>query len=312
MKVFVTGATGVIGRRAIPLLVEGGHRVTGSVRAPDGRAALERMGAEAAHADLFSPGALCRAVSGHDAIVNLATHIPSSSWRMMFRGAWAENDRIRREGSSNLVDAAIAAGIPRFIQESFAPVYPDCGGRWIDEDTPLEPVRYNRTVVDAERSAQFFTQAGGAGVVLRFGAFYGPDARHLVDLIRMVRRGWAPIPGPADAFISSVSHDDAAAAAVAALRLPAGAYNVVDDEPVTHREYFDSLAAALGVAPPRLPPAWATLLFGSLGELLARSQRISNRRLRSACAWAPKYRSVREGWPPAVAELEKSRGSRAA
>ena len=89
---------------------------------------------------LFDRNALDAAVRRHDAVVNLATHIPSSSWKMLRRSAWAENDRIRREASSNLVDAAIAAGVSRFVQESFAPVYPDRGDQWIDEDVPIEPV----------------------------------------------------------------------------------------------------------------------------------------------------------------------------
>jgi 2-alkyl-3-oxoalkanoate reductase len=141
---------------------------------------------------------------------------------------------------------------------------------------------------------------GRVGVVLRFGAFYGPDAVHLADTIRMVRRGWAPMPGPAESYVSSVSHEDAASAAAAALIAEPGTYNAVDDEPVTHREYFDSLAEALGVPPPRLPPPWATPLFGGIGKLLARSQRISNVRFRAATPWEPRYPSVREGWSSVV------------
>ena len=255
-------------------------------------------------ADLFSPAALHGAVRGHDAVVNVATHIPSPPWRVVLRSAWAENDRIRREGSANLVDAAIAVGAARFIQESFAPVYPDGGDKWIDESTPLAPTAYNRTVLDAERSAQRFTDSGRAGVVLRFGAFYGPDAEHLADMIRMVRKGRAPLPGDPGAYISSCSHDDAAAAVAAALLAEPGVYNVVDDQPLTHREYFDSLAEALGVPPPRLLPRWATPLLGSIGKLLARSQRISNLRFRSSSSWEPRYPSVREGWPSALAGVD--------
>jgi nucleoside-diphosphate-sugar epimerase len=132
--------------------------------------------------------------------------------------------------------------------------------------------------------------------VLRFAAFYGADSRFLADMIALVRRGIAPLPGKPGAFISSVSHDDAAAAVVAALELPPGTYNVSDDEPVTHRQYFDSLAAALELPSPRLPPAWATPLFGSAGSMLARSQRISNRKLKEACGFRAQFPSVREGF----------------
>ena len=132
--------------------------------------------------------------------------------------------------------------------------------------------------------------------MLRFASFYGPDARHVADLARLVRFGFAPLPGRPQAFVSSISHDDAAMAVVAALALPPGTYNVADDEPVTHREYVDSLASALGVHAPKLPPVWSSFLFGPAGELLSRSLRISNQKLRGASDWRPRYPSVRDGW----------------
>ena len=303
LKVLVTGATGVVGRRLVPLLVSQGHIVVACCRTPEQRIALERIGAISSDADFFSPPSLRRACSGCDAVVNLATHMPSSVSQMIHLSAWKENDRVRRIGSSNLVDAALAEGVGRFVQESFAPVYPDSGDRWIEESTPLRPVRYNRTVLDAERSASRFTRSGGIGVVLRFAGFYGPDSRFLAEGISQVRKGRAFLPGSPDAYVSSVTHDDAATAAAAALTLPAGAYNVVDDEPVTRREYFESLAEALGVPPPKPLPWWTKWLLGSLGPLLSRSLRISNRKLKAASTWTPSYRSVREGWPSVVAGL---------
>jgi nucleoside-diphosphate-sugar epimerase len=302
MRIFLTGATGVIGRRALPLLIGAAHSVTAVARRPQAHAELMRAGAIPIEVDLFDADAVRRAVAGHDAVINLATHLPAG-WRAFLPGTWAENDRIRRLASANLVDAAVAAGAARFIQESFAPVYPDRGDQWIDERTPIAPVRYNRTIADAERSAERFSGSGGTGVVLRFAMFYGHDSWFTRDLIRYVRRGWAQIPGAADAYISLVSHDDAAAAVVAALGAAPGAYNVVDDEPMRRREFFDSLAGVLGVAPPRLPPPWLKYLFGSLGEMLARSLRISNCKLRDECGWAARYPSVREGWPAIVTAL---------
>lgn len=302
MRIFVTGATGVIGRRVVPLLLRGGHSVTALARSAEKRTELARAGTNPIDLDLFAPDAIRRAVDGHDAVINFATHLPAGL-RIFLPGAWAENDRIRSVASGHLVAAALAGGTERFIQESFAPVYPDCGDAWIDERTPIAPVRYNRTVADAERSAERFSGSGGAGVVLRFAMFYGPDSWFTRDLIGYVRRGWAPIPGVADAYTSLVSHEDAAAAVVAALGVPPGTYNVVDDEPLRRRELFDSLAGVLGVAPPRLPPPWLKYLFGSLGEMLARSLRIPNRKLRDACGWAPRYPSMREGWPAVVAAL---------
>jgi 2-alkyl-3-oxoalkanoate reductase len=303
-KILVTGATGVVGRRLVPILIQEGHSVVAIARGPAQRERLEKMGAVPVEADLFDTGSLRRAASGCDAVVNLATHMPSSSAQMIHRSSWKENDAIRRDGSSNLVDAALAEGVGRFVQESFAPLYPDSGDRWIEESTPLRPVRYNRTVLDAEASAARFTRSGGAGVVLRFADFYGPDSRFLIEAIVQLRRtGRAFLPGSPDAFVSSISHDDAAAAAAAALALPPGTYNVADDEPLTRRDYFDSLTRALGLPPPKPFPWWARALLGTLAEVLSRSQRISNRRLKAESGWAPKYRSVREGWSSVAAAL---------
>src|SRR2546422_2849355 len=193
-RVFLAGATGVIGRRVVPLLVAAGHRVTAVGRAPDKRAALERAGAAAIELDLFDLAAVGRAVAGHDVVINLATHIPPSA-RAFVPGAWRENNRMRRLASHNLATAVLSSGAGRFIQESFAPIYGDAGDRWIDEDAPVRVPRYNRAVLDAEAAAARVTRDGGTGVVLRFAYFYGADSDFTQDAIRYVRRGRAPVLG---------------------------------------------------------------------------------------------------------------------
>ena len=303
-KILVTGATGVVGRRLVPILIREGHSVVAMTRRSRSRETLEGMGAVPVQASFDDTASLRRAAAGCDAVVNLATHMPESSTELIRRSSWKENDAIRTRGSSNLVDAALAEGVARFIQESFAPLYSDRGDRWIDEAVPLRPVRYNRSVLDAEASAVRFSTAGGAGVVLRFAAFYGPDSRFLIEGIAQLRRtGRAFLPGSFDAFLSSISHDDAATAAATALTVPRGTYNVSEDEPVTRRDYFDSLARALGLPAPKPFPWYGRVILGSLGECLARSQRISNRRLKAASGWSPRYRSVREAWPHVAAAL---------
>jgi 2-alkyl-3-oxoalkanoate reductase len=139
--------------------------------------------------------------------------------------------------------------------------------------------------------------------VLRFGGFYGHDAFQTTEMIKYIRKGWALLPGSPGAYISSLAHDDAATAVAAALTLPAGIYNAVDDEPMTHRAFVDSLAEAIGVRAPKLLPPWITPLFGSLGALASRSLRISNKKLRSASGWTPKYSNVRQGWRAVVTQL---------
>jgi nucleoside-diphosphate-sugar epimerase len=187
VRVFIIGATGVIGSRVVAALIARGDAVSTVSRSPENRKRLDEIGARAIDV--------------------------------------------------NLQDST--ARVTRYVQESFAPVYPDCGDRWIDESVPIRPARYNRGVADAEAAALSFP----GGVVLRFGYFYGPDRDFTRDMIAMVRRGWSPLPGRPEAYTSPVSHDDAADAVVAALDVLAGIYNVVDDEPVTHRDFAGSLAA---------------------------------------------------------------------
>lgn len=305
MRVFVTGATGVVGRRVVPLLLSQGHAVTALVRHREAFAELQARGVKFVDVDLFSPEAVRHAIAGQTAIINLATHMPPTALQMMFRSAWRENDRIRSEGAANIAEAALASGVQILIQESFAFAYPDRGDNWIDENTVLAPADYNRSVVDAERAVARFRERGGRGIVLRFAAFYGPDAMQVRSYIAGLRMGWVPLPGGARRYISSISHDDAAAAVIAALYAPGGTYTVSDDEPVRRGVYFGSLAACLGLGPPRFLPAWTTPLFGPAGATMARSLRLSNAKLRNATGWSPRFANVRQGWPVMLEEMRE-------
>jgi nucleoside-diphosphate-sugar epimerase len=299
MKIFVAGATGVLGRRVVPLLVAAGHDVTALARSDARAAMLGSLGATPVRADLFDADAMRRAVAGHEVVCNLATHIPATTKAAM-PGAWGENDRIRSDGSRNLVDAALACGAARYVQESIDFLYADGGTTWIDESWPLEVVKNFRSVTVAESNAARVTAAGATGVVLRFAAFYGPDSESILAMIRLAKRRIALSAGP-DRYMSSITTDDAATAVVAALDAPAGLYNVGDDEPVTCREFFAALSDALGVRPPFIAPAGLARLGGPVVAAVTRSQRVSNRAFVAATGWKPVSRSVREGWPVVVA-----------
>ena len=302
MRVFVTGATGVIGARAVPLLIRDGHQVTAIGRSAEKRAALERVGATAVAASLFDSRSLARAMAGHDAVLNLATSIPPSSLRMMLPGSWKENDRIRRVGSAAIVSAALDTGVPRLVQESFAPMYADGGDEWIDETAPVQPASFNRSTLDAEHSVERFVRSGGTGVVLRFAAFYGPD-RLMRDMLDLIRKGWSPLPGDPRAYITSLTQDDAASAVVAALGVPSGTYNVAENEPMRRGEWVASLAHAAGCKAPRPLPRWLTRMMGGLMELMSRSLRISNRKVRGAAGWEPRNPRADHAWSTLLAEL---------
>src|SRR4051794_24140569 len=211
MKVFVTGATGAIGRFAIPRLLADGHEVTGLARNGEKAAALVAAGARAAEVSLFDANALTAGITGHDAVANLATAIPplGKAWRAT---AWAENNRIRTDGSTTVIDAALAAGVPRVLQESITFTYPDHGNRWIDEGLPIEPVATGHSTTVAEANAQRFADAGGTGVVLRFGAFYGPGSIQSDAILSAGRRHIGLVMGRPDGYLSSIHLADAAAA----------------------------------------------------------------------------------------------------
>ncbi|HKC46511.1 MAG TPA: NAD(P)-dependent oxidoreductase [Gemmatimonadales bacterium] len=301
-SIFIAGGTGVIGRRVVPELVRAGFGVTAAARSAAGRAALQGLGATAVELNLFDRGSVANAVRDQDVVINMATHVPSSR-RALLPWSWRENSRVRRLVSANFAAAVLAGRATRLIQESFAPVYEPAGDRWIDEQSPVRPASYNRTVLDAESAADRVSAGGKVGIALRFAYFYGSDSDFSQDGVAMVRRGRAPLLGDPDGYCSSVEHDDAAHAVVAALALPAGIYNVTDDEPVTRRVFADAMALALGLAPPRFFPAWVGKAMGSVAETLSRSQRISNRKLRASSGWAPRYPSVREGWAAVLRRL---------
>src|SRR5215217_4285966 len=284
-EIVITGSTGVIGRRAVRELLAAGHRVTGVTRSTRGRERLDSLGARAVEADVFDEASLRRAFDGADAVVNLLTHIPSID-RMADPSAWEENDRLRTEASAAIARAARAARVQRLVQESIAFVYADGGEEWLDEDSPAVGGGVTTTALTAERNARELFD--GDTVVLRFGLFTGPDSGFTLAALEAARGGASTALGPPGAYRPMVWLDDAQAAIAAALRAPAGTYNVADADPPTNAEIDAALAAAVGVdalrpRPPQEGP-------------LARSQRVSIRRLREATGWAPRMRAGTEIW----------------
>lgn len=297
--VFITGATGVLGRATIPRLLAAGHLVRALSRNSRSDEAITAMGAEPVRGNLFDVASLEQALTGRDAVMHLATRIPPTS-QVRQRKSWRENDRIRSEGARNLVDAALASDVRVFVYPSFAFVYPDSGETWIDAaSTVAEPVDILNSTIAAEAEVARFAAAGEArrGVALRLGGLYGPDLPSTDEQLTLARRGLAPIAA-GEGFMPVLWIDDAAAALVAALeRGPSGVYDVVDDEPLRQRELVAQLAKAAGRRRLLAAPRWAVrLLAGEAGEALSRSQRISNWRFREATGWAPTVSSAREGF----------------
>ncbi len=270
MHVLLAGATGVVGRRIVPLLVTDGHRVTGLTRSPGRAAALRALGAEPIVADVVDRAALFAAVrsAAPDVIVHQLTDLAAADL-----GA---NARLRVVGTRNLVDAAHAAGVRRIVAQSIAFGYED-GPRPATEDTPLRADL--RGVPELESAVAELAD----WVVLRYGLFYGPDTWYAPDGMMADRARAGELV--ADEGVASFVHvDDAAGAAVDALAWPSGPVNVCDDEPAAGRDWVPAFCAAVG-APP--PPRAASGTSGARGA--------DNRRARQL-GWSPQHPSWRTGF----------------
>ena len=267
MRIFIGGATGAIGRPLVRHLVAAGHEVTGTTRSPDRAALLRESGAEPVVVDALDREGVVAAVAAArpDVVVHELTQIPSDFNPRKFAQVFAMTDRLRREGSRNLVDAAAAAGAERVVAGSIAFAYRHDGPTDLPktEEDPLigadapKDFRATAQAVDAlER-----TVLGAGGLVLRYGQFYGPGTSYAVSngpLAERVRKRGFPIVGAGGGIVSFVHVDDAAAATAAAVERGApGVYNVVDDDPAPMRDWVPVYAEAVGAKPPRRVPVLA-------------------------------------------------------
>ena len=288
---FVTGATGVLGRRVVPALVAAGHAVTAVARSDEKAAQLRAAGATPIQVDLFDRAAMRQAITRHDAVAHLATNIPIGAAAATPEG-WRTNDSLRRDASAALAAAAIESGVARYIQESITFPYVDGGNDWITEDR--ERVYYwgNDSVRDAESAAARVTATGGVGVVLRLAMFMAPESAHMRAFVKAARRGLFAMVGEPEGYTSFIHVDDAARAVVAALDAPSGIYNVAEPDPVRRADHRRALATAVGRARIRAATGRAERTRLETLASLARSHRISSRRLREVSHWTPTVHCV--------------------
>jgi nucleoside-diphosphate-sugar epimerase len=307
VRVFLAGATGAIGRRLVPQLVEAGHQVTAITRSKEKLAMLSELGAEPVLCDVFDAGRLGSVVAQAepDAVINELTDLPQSLNPRKLKEYYAANNRVRREGTTNLLDAARGAEVRRFVVQGAAYWYAQMGGAvkteeaplYLDAPAPIGPaVKTIKEVEDAVLSSE-----GLEGVVLRYGFFYGPGTWHAKDgdVGRQVRKRRYPMIGRGEGTYSFIHVDDAASATVAALeRARPGVYNVVDDEPATAAEWMPLYAEALGAKrPPRVPAFVARLIAGdALVTWMLGLRGASNEKIKEELGWSPRYASWRQGF----------------
>jgi 2-alkyl-3-oxoalkanoate reductase len=300
MRVLLVGASGAIGTRLVPQLIEHGHEVVGTVRSPANAERVRALGAKPVVLDLLDPRAVRKAVIEAEprAIVHEATAFGDAVWGRNFDKVFAGTNALRTTGTDTLLAAARDAGVRRFVAQSFASYrYLREGGPVKTEDDPLDPTppanaRESWAAMDyLDRKV---TEAGG--IILRYGVFYGAANDGLIE---PVRKRQYPIVGDGGGFTSWIHLDDAAAATVLALEHDRAAiYNVVDDEPAPVREWLPVVAQALGAKPPRRFPTWLARLFaGEAAVVMGTTARgASNAKAKRELGWTPRYPSWRYGF----------------
>ncbi len=309
MRVFLAGATGVIGRRLIPKLIAAGHEVTGMTRSPGKVHMLRAGGAEPVVADAFDATAVREAVTAArpDAVIHELTALPRRINPRTIVRDFVANDRLRSEGTRILVEAAREAGATRILAQSIAFAYaPGPAGTLHEEADPLyvdapEPFRRSaRALAELEQ-----TVAQGGGTTLRYGNFYGPGSSIARDgaMGEDIARRRLPIVGDGGGVWSFIHIDDAAEATVTALTNGSShAYNIVDDDPAPVAQWLPALADALEAPKPRRVPAWlARPVAGSYGvSVMTSAQGASNALAKHELGWQPAHPSWREGFRTAL------------
>jgi 2-alkyl-3-oxoalkanoate reductase len=316
MRVFVAGASGALGRRLVPQLIQAGHEVIGTHHSPARARLLAALGAEPVQLDLLDAEAVRTAVlaSKPDAIVHQATALANAKFGRSLDKTFATTNRLRTEGTDALLAAAREAGVRRFVAQSFAPyLYARQGGLVKTEADPVDqapPPNTGQTyaaIAHLERAA-----TGFGGIALRYGAFYGAANDGLIE---PVRKRQLPIVGDGGGLLPWLHLDDGAAATVLALEHSGPAiYNIVDDESAPVRDWLPVLASALGAKPPRHAPVWlARLLAGQAAVVLATQARgAANAKAKRELGWTPRYPSWRTGFPAVYSAIAVADGTAAA
>ncbi|MGH2922880.1 MAG: NAD-dependent epimerase/dehydratase family protein [Solirubrobacterales bacterium] len=304
MKVLVAGATGAIGRQLVPKLVAGGHEVTGMTRSESKRELVAELGATPVVADALDPDQVASAVAGAepDAIVHQLTALTGIDVRKLEQ-SFAVTNRLRTEGTDHLLSAGRAAGVRRFVAQSFAGwPYEPVGEMIKTEEDPLDtdPPKQMRKVIEAIRYLErAVTEAEWTeGVVLRYGGFYGPETSLAPggEQYEPIRKRRFPIIGDGNGIWSVVHVADAADATALALERGApGIYNIVDDDPAPVREVLTVTSEELGVGKPRRVPRWVGRLVGGKAAvaMMTTVRGASNEKAKRELGWEPKHPSWR-------------------
>jgi 2-alkyl-3-oxoalkanoate reductase len=322
MRIFVAGATGVLGRRLVPLLVSNGHTVVGTTRTPGKAEALRAAGATPVVLDALDRDAVLDAVGRvePEVVVHQLTALTGFTDFRKLDESFAATNRLRTEGTDHLLEGIRRLPVRRIVAQSYAGpgFYARTGGPVKTEDDPFDPdppAALRRTVEAARHLERAVLEGEGVqGTVLRYGGFYGPGTSLGEGgvYLEAVRRRQFPIVAAGTGVWSFIHIDDAATATLAAIeRGRTGVYNIVDDDPAPVAEWLADLAAATGAKPPRRVPAWlARLLVGEHGVvMMTESRGASNAKAKRELGWRPAYPSWRTGFRVGLGSSEATRAA---
>jgi nucleoside-diphosphate-sugar epimerase len=308
MKIFVAGATGAVGKRLVPLLVTGGHRVAATTRTEDKLKDLAAAGADPILMDGLDRDSVMRAVRSvrPDVIVHQMTALASMHNLKRFDDEFALTNRLRTEGTAHLVEAAAESGARKLVAQSYTGwANQRTGGRIKTEADPLDadpPQSMTRTLAAIQRLEHIVLNTAGLnGIALRYGSLYGPGTNISLEgeIVEMVRQRKFPLVGGGAGVWSFIHVDDAARATQLAIERGApGVYNIVDDEPAEVAMWLPDLARAVNAKPPFRLPAWiGRFAIGDAGvSMMTRVRGSSNARAKQALGWRPAYVSWRDGF----------------
>jgi len=293
VRTVLTGGSGVIGRAAVPALLEAGHDVVAVVRSSEAADLVRRLGAEPIPGNVLDLASLTAAYEGADAVVNLATSVPVGNSALV-PGAWRRHDRLRTDGVANVVEAARLAGVRRVVQESVSFVYADQADEWITEQSPVEITPMTEPAAVGESRIQDYSCESRTGVVLRFGSIIGDDPQTRFWL-RAARHGRRTGIGHPSDWAHVVHTDDLGSAVVASLVAPKGVYNV-GAEPVQRHDLVQGYADAVGVESGAFIGPFGRRLIGPRLEPLTRSLRVSSDHFAAQTGWRATRPKFEAGW----------------
>jgi nucleoside-diphosphate-sugar epimerase len=315
MKVFVAGASGVIGRRLVPRLVAGGHEVVAMTRSAPKAASLAALGAQAVIIDALDRGAVAQALmrAAPDVVIHQLSGLAGVKRFKKFDREFALTNRLRTEGTDHLLDGARAAGSRRFIAQSYGSwIYDRTGTGLKTEDDPLDPNPPANQVESMAAIRHLEAAVVGApgidGLALRYGSFYGPGTSIADngDIVASVRKRQLPIVGDGAGVWSFIHVEDAATATIRAIdRGAPGIYNIVDDEPAPVSRWLPELAKVVGAKPPRRVPAWVgRIAAGEVGvSMMTQIRGTSNAKAKRELEWRPLYPSYRDGFRAGLGDV---------